>query len=271
MGETCRPVDLGRAVGVSAQTVRTYETLGFLPPAQRGPQGYRRYGPRHLQALRTARAMIAGYGWQQALGIMREVHGRDVAGAVAAIDACHAELHRRRGEAQTTLAALWRVGDLSPLPGHSVGRRHRGDLRVGEAAARVGVPVSTVRFWEEQGLPRPRREGGSGYRLYDADALRALQTIVLLRGGGYGVGVVRAILADLAGGRPRQAIAAAEERPAELTEASRRACAATASFWDYTLGPAPWASPCPRSARASPRLRGVAPTGQQGWHATCIR
>ncbi len=71
-----RPIDLAHAVGISPQTVRTYERFGFLPPAERTPTGQRRYGPRHAQALQTARTMIAGYGWQSALEIMRLAGGR---------------------------------------------------------------------------------------------------------------------------------------------------------------------------------------------------
>src|SRR5215469_1015266 len=61
-----RPIDLARAVGVSPQTIRGYERVGFLPPAERTPTGQRRYGPHHAQAIQAARTMIAGYGWQRA-------------------------------------------------------------------------------------------------------------------------------------------------------------------------------------------------------------
>ena len=232
MKDYWRPVDLARAVGVSAQTVRKYEQWGFLPPAERSATGYRRYGPRHLQALRTARVTATGYGWLPALQIMQSVHRGDVAVAVAAVDACHAGLHQARQDTLTTLEALRHA--TTPATGESQGpRRLAPPLHVGEAARRVGVRVSTVRLWERHGLLQPRRDLGSGYRLYDAEEVRRLRVVALLRQGGYGFDAIRAVLLALTDGSPEQAARAAERRLAELTEASRRCSEATAAFWTY--------------------------------------
>ena len=111
-----RPVDLGRAVGISAQTVRKYERFGFPPPAERAPTGYRRYTARHAEALRTARTLIAGYGWQHALQVMQLVHSGDLAAAHAAVDAAHAALHHERQELETMLGALRTSAAVSPPP-----------------------------------------------------------------------------------------------------------------------------------------------------------
>ena len=47
-------------------------------------------------------------------------------------------------------------------------------LRISELARRVGVPTSTVRYYERIGLvPGPARSS-SGYRIYDADAATRL-------------------------------------------------------------------------------------------------
>jgi DNA-binding transcriptional MerR regulator len=42
---------------VSTQTVRRYERLGVIPSVERSPNGYRRYGEAHLQALRLVRLL----------------------------------------------------------------------------------------------------------------------------------------------------------------------------------------------------------------------
>jgi len=226
-----RPIDLARAAGVSAQTVRKYEAWGFLPPAERSATGYRRYSARHMQALRTARAMVAGYGWPRALGIMRSVHGGDLDSAVSAVDACHAALHQARQETLTTLAALRLAA--APIGEDRGPRRAESALQIGAAAQQVGVRVSTVRLWEGHGLLQPRRDPASGYRLYDAAEMRRLGVVALLRKGGYSFDAIRPILTELAMGAPDQAVSAAEQRLAELAEASRRCAAATAAFWDY--------------------------------------
>ncbi|HEX7733998.1 MAG TPA: MerR family DNA-binding transcriptional regulator [Ktedonobacteraceae bacterium] len=57
-----RTIDLAQAGHISVQQVRNYEAGGFLPPVERGSNGYRRYTPRHLAALKTARGLVRGYG-----------------------------------------------------------------------------------------------------------------------------------------------------------------------------------------------------------------
>ncbi len=232
MNDYWRPVDLACAVGVSAHTVRTYEQVGFLPPAARSATGYRRYEARHLRALQAARLMIAGYGWRPALRIMRYAHAGEVAAAIATIDACHASLHQSRHKTRATLTALRGV-TTSSLDEHSGQDHPESPLGISAVARRVGVRVSTVRFWEKHGLVRPRRDTVSGYRVYDAVEMRHVQVIALLRHGGYGVDAIRPVLAELATGRPEQAVHAAERRLADVTEESRRCSAATAAFWTY--------------------------------------
>lgn len=229
-----RPIDLARAVGVSPQTIRGYERVGFLPPAERTPTGQRRFGPRHAQAIQTARTMIAGYGWQNALEIMRAAHQGDQAGMLALVDARHAALARRRQEIDEVLAALRALRQMeaeqeAPAPA----RRGQPALTIGEAARQVGVRPSAIRFWEMQGLLQPERDRDSRYRRYRPEQMRRLHMIVLLRNGGYGFEAIRSVLAELSAGAPEQALAAIEGRREELIAASRRCMAATAALWDY--------------------------------------
>ena len=46
-------------------------------------------------------------------------------------------------------------------------------LTIGKLAARLGVPVRTVRFWSDEGLVDPPARSAGGYRLYDAAAAPA--------------------------------------------------------------------------------------------------
>jgi DNA-binding transcriptional MerR regulator len=182
--------------------VRKYERWGFLPPSERGPSGHRLYRARHLEAIRTARAMIAGYGWMPALRIMRLFHQGAANQALAAVDACHAALHVERLKLEETLRAL-RIAAADSEQGSSAKGPpvRRGLLRVSEAAGRAGVRVSALRFWEEQGLLHPQRDPQSGYRLYDQEEVRRLQVVVLLRSVNYGFEEIRAVLGELAAGR----------------------------------------------------------------------
>ncbi len=234
MQKRLRPIDLARAVGISTQAVRNYEQWGFLPPAERGPQGYRLYSQQHLHAIRTARALIGGFGWEHALHIMQRIHQDDLPSAFAVIDARHATIHRSRLEAEETLRALRTISEA--LPSSTEIRGKKKLLQIGEVAKRLGVRVSTVRFWEDQGLVEPVRGKDNRYRLYDEQQVRLLQVVALLRKTGYNIKATRAVLIQLATGTPEQALLAAENRLKELGEASRRCVEATAALWEYYLG-----------------------------------
>jgi DNA-binding transcriptional MerR regulator len=68
-------------------------------------------------------------------------------------------------------------------------------LTIGEVAARLGVPVRTVRFWTDEGLVDPPARSAGGYRLYDAPAVARLDLVRTLRGLGLGLPAVRELLA----------------------------------------------------------------------------
>lgn len=53
----------------------------------------------------------------------------------------------------------------------------QSELHIGEVAARTGVTVDTVRYYERRGLlPRARRTGG-GFRLFTAEAIERIRFI----------------------------------------------------------------------------------------------
>jgi DNA-binding transcriptional MerR regulator len=230
LGDDLRTSDLARAGGISVQQVRNYEAAGFIPPAERSPSGYRRYTPKHRAALQTARSLVGGYGWPRARAIMEAVHGGDLAGALARIDERHAELAAKRLQVEQTLAALRTLAAQPAPPG---GSRHATRLRVGAAAQQVGVRVSAVHFWEQQGLVHPVRAPSSRYRLYDEQQMRRLRVVALLREAGYDFPAIHTTLDELAVGQPAPAIAAVEKRRAELARTSWSCLAALAAFQQY--------------------------------------
>src|SRR5438128_2274651 len=101
-----RTIDLARAAGISVQQVRNYEASGLIPPAERSPAGYRLYTQQHLVALKTARGLTPGYGWQRTPAIMQALHRGELSVALALIDTRHAELASKRLQVEQTLAAL---------------------------------------------------------------------------------------------------------------------------------------------------------------------
>ena len=79
--------EAARRSGLSAKTIRYYEQIDLIEPADRGQNGYRRYGPAALQELQfLARARDVGFDLaecRQLLGLLRDssrhsVHAREL-------------------------------------------------------------------------------------------------------------------------------------------------------------------------------------------------
>jgi DNA-binding transcriptional MerR regulator len=67
-------------------------------------------------------------------------------------------------------------------------------LKVGELAARVGVGVQTLHYYERLGLlPKPERSAAN-YRLYPSDALRRIQFIKKAQSLGFTLEEIKEVL-----------------------------------------------------------------------------
>lgn len=225
-----RTIDLAQAGHISVQQVRNYEAGGFIPPVERSPNGYRLYTQKHLAALKTVRSLLGGYGWQRTREIMQAVHQGQLAVALTHIDERHAELAAKRLQLEQTLAALTTLAVQPVTPANP---RQSQRLRIGEAAKLVGVRVSALHFWEQQGLLQPGRDQSSRYRLYDEQQMRRLRVVALLREAGYDFPAIHTALDELVAGRTARAIAAVEKRHAELARTSWACLAAMATFHGY--------------------------------------
>ena len=94
-------------------------------------------------------------------------------------------------------------------------------MTIAEAAARCGLPESTLRYWERIGLVnRVQRDASSGHRRYRPEDVATLETLGNLRAVGLSIEDMRAYLASARRGDE----AAGEQR--ELFEAHARRLAA---------------------------------------------
>ncbi|CAL9353936.1 MerR family transcriptional regulator [Streptomyces sp. enrichment culture] len=230
MADRVKAADLARSAGISVQQLRTYVDTGLLPPAERTPAGYRVFTAAHADALAVARELAAGHGWATARTAMAAVHAGDPETALAAVDAGHARLDRERTELAAVREALGAVlAGREPPPAAP-----RAALRIGEAARAVGVKPPVLRLWEARGLLRPRREPGTGYRVYDRSELHVAQVVALLRKGHHQLAAIEAVLRELrAGGGPDRVLAALEARARDLHRRSLRRLAASAALHGY--------------------------------------
>lgn len=68
--------------------------------------------------------------------------------------------------------------------------RARGPLRVGEVALLAHVSVRTLHHYDRVGLVRPSCRTEAGYRLYSEQELERLQTVLLYKELGFGLGEI---------------------------------------------------------------------------------
>jgi DNA-binding transcriptional MerR regulator len=101
--------ELARRTGLSLRTIRFYSDAGVLPPADRSPAGYRRYGLEalaRLDLIRTLRELDVD------LATIRRVLDREVSIAeVAAVHAEALEVQIRTLRLRGPSCARWPSGD----------------------------------------------------------------------------------------------------------------------------------------------------------------
>ncbi|WP_431791912.1 MerR family DNA-binding transcriptional regulator, partial [Kocuria palustris] len=159
-GRDFRPVDLARAAGLSAQTVRNYEAQGVIADSRRTSSGYRVYDQGHLDQLLAFTTLARAIGHQGAIPIMTAVTGGRPGDALEGLDQAHAQLAAGRDTVRELAAVLHAANPFdstSPTP--------TATYTVGELARHVGVTPATLRGWEEAGIMHPRRHA-NGHREY---------------------------------------------------------------------------------------------------------
>jgi DNA-binding transcriptional MerR regulator len=104
---------------------------------------------------------------------------------------------------------------------------------IGELAAQTGLTVRTLHHYDEIGLARPSQRSSAGHRRYTAQDVRRLHRIVALRGFGFTLAEIGALL-DGAGPDPRELVRGqldqANERIARATRLRDRLTAVLAMF-----------------------------------------
>ena len=75
-------------------------------------------------------------------------------------------------------------------------QRQSGASRIGEVARLAHVSVRTLHHYDRIGLVRPSARTAAGYRLYATEDLERLQTVLLYKELGFGLGEIRDLLAE---------------------------------------------------------------------------
>lgn len=182
--------EVGRQGGYSTQQVRDLERLGVLPAAERTPSGYRVYRSEHVEALRAYRGLALAAGPVRARKLMPLLLASPLPEAAAIVDALHAELSAERAAVVSARNGL----DLIRSEVGDVFDGSRDSMTISELATALGVPASTLRHWEAEGLVRPDRLGSSQARRYSWQAIIDARIAAALRAGGHRIPTIAAVL-----------------------------------------------------------------------------
>jgi MerR family transcriptional regulator, copper efflux regulator len=69
------------------------------------------------------------------------------------------------------------------------------EMKIGELAQRSGIPASTIRYYEKEGLLPKAQRGANGYRVYQDGALERLDLIQLGQKLGFSLDAIRTVVA----------------------------------------------------------------------------
>jgi len=144
---------LAQQSGVSAKTIRYYETIGLLPPPPRGANNYRRYAPATLERLRfIASARSLGFALA------------DIGALLAARDQGRAPCERMLDALGTQLVSLdRRIADLLALREDLRRLRTEGEQRPRDQGASGQCVCYLVTAYRDSGavaMQRQEREDG---------------------------------------------------------------------------------------------------------------
>jgi len=95
---------------------------------------------------------------------------------------------------------------------------------IGQLAKAVGVPISTVRFYERAGLVRPAARSGGNYRQYTEQGLSRLRFIRSAQTTGFSLQDIRELLSLTHSDEPpcEEVIALTRQRLAEVRQRIRQ-------------------------------------------------
>ena len=185
MNKNLQTSDIAKSAGIHVNTVRFYESIGFLPPIPRNRNnGYRIFSQKHVPQVLLIRHLmnvtwIGGEIRRHCICAIRSSAQEKTNEANAhleqAIDAIKQEMHF--AEVAMQILERW---------AHNGMETNDVSIRITrtEAAKRIGVSPERIRNWERNGLIEvPRRL--NGYREYGLVELERLAVIRALLQCGY--------------------------------------------------------------------------------------
>ncbi|MGM0213156.1 MerR family transcriptional regulator [Enterococcus sp. AZ109] len=178
-------------------TIRLYESAGYISKAERRKNNYRVFTQMHVDQMNICRC-VYGYpffnqGIRLASNDIMLASGRQDWKQAAIytqnyLERIAAEIHVAKETAQ--ILADW----LSKRPPSKFG----GSLSRKQLAAKLHITVEAVRNWERNGLLLPEAEvGASGETRYSSEMVQQAQIIYMLRQAGYSIAAIHKSLLSM--------------------------------------------------------------------------
>ena len=224
-----RTSDIAKALGVHVNTVRLYETLGFLPAIPRGTNRYRQYTPMHLEQARLVHLTLhwpyVG-GKDLLLDLVKSAANGDLGMAMELAYQYLAAVRMERTMAESAVEFLerWAAGYLMDSA--------RQKMHIGEAAKYLNVSVDMLRNWERNGLIDVPRDPTNQYRLYGTTEFGRLRVIRMLVKSGYSLMAILKMLLQFDAGKTEN-LRAALDLP--LEDSASEAIEVVADRWLSSL------------------------------------
>ena len=193
--KTYRPSELASMFLLHPNTIRFYESTGFISRASRGANGYRHYTEKHVLQLKIVRAVFAyPYTNQQ---IRRK--GNNLVKKVAEEDLILGKEYANRyivcinkeiEKAESTLKVLIDWAEQKQEEAVSVTSLYTRK----EIASLLGTTSEAIRNWERNDLIKTQRRGKNNEVLFEDKNFKRLKIIYMLRQTGYSMSAIHRCL-----------------------------------------------------------------------------
>lgn len=198
-----RTLDLARAAQIHPNTVRLYEAWGYLPPVERGANGYRLYTLAHLEQVKLVRLVLRSTWLGDKIGktgvalIFRSAAG-DFDSALQLARELQDLIQQEVDHAEDALKVVEQWVAYQPSADDVP------TLKIGEVVRLLNVTQDMLRNWERNGLIEVPRVGR--LRVYGKTELDRLRVIRALRSARYGTMSILRMFQHLESGNFRHAL-----------------------------------------------------------------
>ncbi len=191
--EQLKTSDVAKATGIHVNTVRFYEELGFIPKAERKPNGYRIFTQFHIEQIK-----LLQIGFEIPLvqsGLRKQVRDIIVTSAKKDLDRAIILANEYMRSLNTEEKNANEAVDIVK---NILNKQHKDDisLKRKETAEYLNVTVDSLRNWEMNGLLKVKRSQ-NGYRIYTCGDIDRLKIIRTLRYANYSLEAILRMLNKL--------------------------------------------------------------------------